>query len=244
MARQPTDGPRPASLTNQQMAEALPRIHRLVDELQNFNVNDAIGDDDPNIGKMQDKLESFLVDVFGYNTVEHNRYFNRFSNLYPGGIESAVKTLQGIAEEFEEKNKSQSSSLRALHAYEGLDVHPEIERAAGQLYRDRHYSNAIEDGVKALNELVRRRIGVENIDGVKLMQDVFSSQNPKLRFNDMKDDSDRDEQKGFQMLFSGAVYGLRNPRAHRLMHDDPERALEFIAFISLLAKLLDEATKN
>jgi hypothetical protein len=44
-------------------------------------------------------------------------------------------------------------------------------------------------------------------------------------------------------LFSGAVTGLRNPRAHKLIQDDPEEALEFVAFISLLAKLLDRATK-
>jgi hypothetical protein len=45
------------------------------------------------------------------------------------------------------------------------------------------------------------------------------------------------------MLFSGAVAGLRNPRAHRLVKDDAERALEFIAFVSLLAKLADQAKK-
>jgi hypothetical protein len=36
---------------------------------------------------------------------------------------------------------------------------------------------------------------------------------------------------------------LRNPRAHGFIHDDAERALEFIAFVSLLAKLVDEAKK-
>jgi hypothetical protein len=46
------------------------------------------------------------------------------------------------------------------------------------------------------------------------------------------------------MMFSGAVAGLRNPRAHRLINDDPERALEFVAFVSLLAKLLDGAKKS
>ena len=62
--------------------------------------------------------------------------------------------------------------------------------------------------------------------------------------NDLQTQSDKDEQKGFMMLFSGAVAGLRNPRAHTFMQDDPERALEFIAFVSLLAKLLDGATKG
>ena len=30
-----------------------------------------------------------------------------------------------------------------------MELHPEIERAAGKLYRDGHYTNAIEDAVKA-----------------------------------------------------------------------------------------------
>jgi hypothetical protein len=63
-----------------------------------------------------------------------------------------------------------------------------------------------------------------------------------LKFNSLADQSDRDEQKGFMMMFSGAVAGLRNPRAHKFIQDDPERALEFIAYISLLAKLLDGAS--
>jgi hypothetical protein len=40
------------------------------------------------------------------------------------------------------------------------------------------------------------------------------------------------------------VAGLRNPRAHKIINDDPERALEFIAFVSLLAKLLESAEKT
>jgi uncharacterized protein (TIGR02391 family) len=74
------------------------------------------------------------------------------------------------------------------------------------------------------------------------MEKAFSPSHPIIKFNDLSDQSDRDEQKGFMMMFSGAVSGLRNPRAHGFIRDDPERALEFIAFVSLLAKLLDEAT--
>jgi uncharacterized protein (TIGR02391 family) len=73
------------------------------------------------------------------------------------------------------------------------------------------------------------------------MEKAFSLNSPVLKFNDLSDESDRNEQKGFMMMFSGSVSGLRHPRAHGFIHDDPERALEFIAFVSLLAKLLDEA---
>jgi uncharacterized protein (TIGR02391 family) len=96
--------------------------------------------------------------------------------------------------------------------------------------------------VKALNGLVRLRSGLE-IDGRPLMQKAFSPNSPTLKFNDLGEQSDRDEQLGFMDMFCGAVSGLRNPRAHGFINDDPERALEFIAFVSLLAKLLGEAKK-
>jgi hypothetical protein len=70
------------------------------------------------------------------------------------------------------------------------------------------------------------------------MEKAFSPSNPILKFNDLSD------QSRFTMMFSGAVSGLRNPRAHGFIHDDPERALEFIAFVSLLAKLLDGAKRR
>ena len=84
----------------------------------------------------------------------------------------------------------------------------------------------------------------EALDGGALMQKVFSPNAPILWFNGLADQSEKDEQLGFIMMFSGAVAGLRNPRAHKLIKDDPERALEFIAFASLLAKLLDGAKKT
>lgn len=85
--------------------------------------------------------------------------------------------------------------------------------------------------------------GIDDKDGTALMEYVFSPKNPVLKFNKLSDTSEMDEQKGFMMLFSGAVAGLRNPRAHKIIKDDPEMALEFIAFISLLAKLADRTTK-
>jgi uncharacterized protein (TIGR02391 family) len=140
------------------------------------------------------------------------------------------------------EENAESNSQRALRAYTALDLHPAIVDAATDLYRDGHYANAIEDSVKALNNLVRLKSGLE-ADGAPLMTTAFSPEKPVLRFNELQDQSDRDEQRGFMMMFAGAVAGLRNPRAHKLIKDDPERALEFIAFVSLLGKLLDRTTK-
>ena len=159
------------------------------------------------------------------------------------GLNPGVSPSLGEVPEFEAQAAGSPDPTRlALRAYRDLDLHPEISRAAGDLYLDGHYANAIEDFVKALNQLVRLRSG-EELDGAKLMERVFAPGGPILRFNDLADDWDRDEQKGFMMMFSGAVAGLRKPRAHKLIKDDPERALEFIAFVSLLAKLLEGARK-
>jgi uncharacterized protein (TIGR02391 family) len=75
------------------------------------------------------------------------------------------------------------------------------------------------------------------------MEFVLNPKNPVLKFNKLADESDLNEQKGFMMMFSGAVAGLRNPRAHKIIKDDPEMALEFISFVSLLAKLADRAKR-
>jgi hypothetical protein len=44
-------------------------------------------------------------------------------------------------------------------------------------------------------------------------------------------------------LYSGAMLALRNPRAHGLVEDHPERAVEYIAFVSMLARALDRAKR-
>ena len=231
-----------------------------VDELLRTHITDL---GDASASALESKLDAFLTDTFGADTVEYERYRDVGAHIHPGysyegitsqeiaaafrrNLQTAKAQLEGIKSGFEEELAAAGQTLagRTLKAYEGLELHPAVEQAPGKLFRDGHYANAVEDAVKALNALVRQRSDVESKDGSPLMEFVFAPKSPVLKFNDLQDDSDRDEQKGFMMLFSGAVAGLRNPRANKLIKDDPERALEFIAFISLLAKLADRAKKG
>jgi uncharacterized protein (TIGR02391 family) len=209
------------------------------------------------------KLDGTLVEIFGPDTLEFERVRVGAHEFTPGfvpvggphprhvlveafkrGQAAAVSRIGSMIEFLSERleDTRETGAQRTLRAYQDLDLHPVIADAASTLYEDGHYANAIEDAVKALNNLVRLKSG-EEFDGTTLMERVFSPSNPILKFNELSDKSDTDEQKGFMMLFSGAVSGLRNPRAHKLIQDDPERALEFIAFVSLLAKLSDGARK-
>ena len=264
MAKTKQQEKREAHLSYQEMKEAIPKIDRRIKDLVEFDVNTVQDRGDSRISSLETKLEALLVAIFGSDTVEYKRYHWPITRLNTAGlnimyetpthevreglvqgIETSKSHLEAIKSGFLEEleDAGQTSSSKTLKAYDGLELHPAIERAAGQLFRDGHYTNAIEDSVKALNALVRMNSGIDDKDGTALMEFVFSTKNPILKFNALADISDMDEQKGFMMMFSGAVSGLRNPRAHKIIKDDPEMALEFIAYISLLAKLADKSFK-
>jgi uncharacterized protein (TIGR02391 family) len=248
LARKPAPSPQPANLTIEQVKAGIPKLERRVAELTALNVEglteqgyrDVLDDH-------RRRIDDTLVSVFGHDTVDYYRYIvNRMDDtpvIYDGdepsiherrpyiksAIASAVSTLNSAISVLKERleDSGETVAARAVSAYKGLDLHPEIARAASRLYHDGHYANAVEAAVKALNGLVRLRSGLE-IDGTSLMEKTFSPGSPILKFNDLSGQSDRDEQKGFMMMFSGAVSGLRNPRAHGFIRDKPERALEFI----------------
>ncbi|MFN7111968.1 MAG: TIGR02391 family protein [Brevundimonas sp.] len=255
---------RPANLSTRQKSEALVKIDRRLADLESFQPDEIRDRSDAQIGALELALDALLTDVFGHDSIEYTRYrsavtqldtanYNIYGTPHADVIEglrqgkaTAIAALMGIKRGFQEdlEDAGLGSVSQALRAYEGLELHHNIEKAAGQLYRDGHYASAIENSVKALNALVRLNSGVDDRDGTSLMEFVFSPSNPILMFNSLSDQSDKDEQKGFMMMFSGAVSGLRNPRAHKLIQDDAERALEFIAFVSLLAKLGDKANRR
>jgi len=65
--------------------------------------------------------------------------------------------------------------------------------------------------------------------------------NPKLKFNGLANQSEKDEQEGFMHLFAGLMHGVRNPKGHEIANlKDPYRTLEYLGFISLLFRKLDE----
>jgi uncharacterized protein (TIGR02391 family) len=260
--------PRSANLSPAQIRIAIPLLEARIRDLEALPVETINLGTDPRLLALRSAIDSTLARIYGTDTHEYDRlreakdlddtFYSPVLAAYSTGpsvheIQQGVERgrLRAVALLSQEValmreqlgDDGGSPTDRAFRAYSNLDLHSEIARAASALYQDGHYANAIEDAVKALNGLVRMRSG-EALDGAALMQKVFSPNAPILRFNPIADQSDKDEQIGFMMMFSGAVAGLRNPRAHRLMKDDPERALEFIAFVSLLAKLLDGAMKT
>jgi uncharacterized protein (TIGR02391 family) len=240
------------------MRLAIPKLERRIRDLEEFDPNTVRERRDPRIDPLERKLIDTVADVFGNGTVEFNRFHPQaldgaaYNAMYGTPIHEVVASLQKsktreilnlktIIELFQEKlsDSSESPETRAKRAFGDLTLHPEISRACTSLFEGGHYAEAVEAGCKVLDMLVKLRSMRMDPSGTELMQLVFSPKSPVLKFNDQANDSERSEQQGMMYLFAGAMMAIRNPRAHGLIQDHPESAVDYLCFLSMLAKSLD-----
>ncbi|MGX7680585.1 TIGR02391 family protein [Jatrophihabitans sp. DSM 45814] len=119
----------------------------------------------------------------------------------------------------------------------------DLRLATRSRFVSKHFADAVESAVKALCECIRARTGRTD-DGDELMTNVFSLKNPLLRLNALKSKTDDSEQRGHMMLCQGVVAAWRNPRAHALLNDEPQRALLMVEMIQDLMRGTKAATKT
>jgi uncharacterized protein (TIGR02391 family) len=115
--------------------------------------------------------------------------------------------------------------------------------ASRSRFVSKHYADAVESGVKALNECVRSRTG-RSEDGDALMAAAFSPNAPLLRINRGRSKSDESEQRGHMYLCQGVIGAWRNPRAHSLVDDSPTRALMMLETIDNLMEITKAAKRT
>jgi uncharacterized protein (TIGR02391 family) len=243
------------------MKSAISKLKRRIAELDSVKPESIEDIGDPRIEAVRMKIDDTLVEIFGQASIEYKRY--SISELYGGlnfidittseirrgyveGFARARATLNTIIDLFEEKIQDPGTTLdaKASIVFADLSLHPEIERATTSLFQGGHFANAIEDACKVLDGLVKMRSGKFELSGTDLMHTVFSPKNPILRFNDLITETDKSEQQGMMYLYAGAMLAFRNPRAHGIVEDDPQTAVEVISFVSFLAKELDKAKKG
>lgn len=253
--------PQPANLSTGEIKAAIPKLEKRLGELHAFNPEDAVSNKSIPTA-LRDKIDHTLIEVYGADTIEYNRY--RVHSLYDGGV--MVMTSRGgpprheiIKDYTEGKQKAIAKLETAISmlreqiadvdgtsgtstplALDNVDLHPTLQAACGRLYRDSHYADAIGAACKALNNQVQARSGVYDQDNTALMERVFSTKNPVLKFNDLQDTTDQDEQLGLMFLYKGMFLAFRNPRAHKLVDDDPQTAFGIIRTIDFLVKMLDK----
>jgi uncharacterized protein (TIGR02391 family) len=130
-----------------------------------------------------------------------------------------------------------------LVEYDRRILDPDLRLATRSRFVSTHYADAVEAGVKALNECVRTRLG-RSEDGDALMTVAFSPNNALLRINKLRSKSDESAQRGHMFLCQGVVGAWRNPRAHSLIDDSPARTLMMLETIDELIRVTKTATRT
>lgn len=130
--------------------------------------------------------------------------------------------------------------------YDGFEryLHPIIKQVSFNKFNNHQYADSVESAFKEINSRLKkicRKLGYEEKDGAALMNFVFSENNPILKFEDISTSSGRDVQKGYMQIFSGAMTGIRNPKAHENMFISRDAAIKRLIFASLLMDKIDEA---
>ncbi len=139
-----------------------------------------------------------------------------------------------------------------VNLFDKMQFHPKVVGASKDCFIAGNYREAILNAFICLIDCVKERTGLD-LDGDDLMNQVFSfnydkeqrriTKYPIIRLNELKNKSDLDEQQGFMFLCKGAVGGIRNPKAHKIIpQSNPLHTLEFLAFASLLIKKVEEGT--
>lgn len=156
---------------------------------------------------------------------------------YYAGDTCAVCDGRGFVDLASTLPRSEDSGAWAL-------VHPAVRDVAKARFDSGHYADSVEAAFKHFNARVKACVPAANrgnADGSSLMELVFSARDPIIPLADLGEQSGRDEQLGYMKMFSGAMIGIRNPKAHDLVSITPERALHLLVVASLFCHKLDDA---
>jgi uncharacterized protein (TIGR02391 family) len=262
MARPRTPAPQREPLLDANPLAATNRLRARIAEVDALNAN---AHQDPRFEIAERNIDDDIKEIFGEGSTEYERHgahtIYRTDAAYSlsyedddeyqtkarrNGIAATKVMLQSLITRIDER--SREALLGAITGFKvaptPLDqkaIHTRIHDACSRQFKDQHYRDAILAAGIALVNYVKEKSGRFDLDGHPLMTTVFSVNNPVLKFNDLRDQTERNVQQGMMHLFAGAVLALRNPRAHSLDPDTTEYALEAISFISFLAKQLDTA---
>ncbi|BBH20442.1 hypothetical protein Back11_17870 [Paenibacillus baekrokdamisoli] len=241
-----------------EIPRAITKLERRIEEVKGLKQDVVYTDQRVKNAEMN--IQETIREIFGSNSPEFNKH--QYHDIWSGGyvigeseytyqrkfqegIEQSVLMLVGLIARLNEKRVDLEEDPDAvrIRTFNGLNLHPRIFDICSDLFNDGHYSSAVFEAAKSLINYVKEKSRKHELDGTNLVRTVFSKNKPILTFNKLKDQTDLDEQEGIMHLFEGVVMGIRNPRGHGNITDNPDRAMDYIILISLLAFRLDSASR-
>lgn len=164
----------------------------------------------------------------------------------PGCILRLEKLKGDVALGTGERPITQKKTSNNLLSFWNL-LHPKIIEIAKSRFESGHFADSVEAAFKEVNNIVKALVKKETgqeFDGADLMNRAFSLQTPIIRLDDLNTQTGKDVQKGYMQIFSGAMIGIRNPKAHDNITIDERRAIHFLFLASLLMYKIDERSQG
>lgn len=87
-------------------------------------------------------------------------------------------------------------------------------KKVGNRLENNQFSDSLKVALIYLTEKIRERTGLHDLDGDKLVTKAFSVSNPLIKINELKTESERNEQKGIMLILQGIYSAFRNPLNH------------------------------
>nr|WP_012477008.1 TIGR02391 family protein [Rhodococcus sp. NS1]ABI79408.1 hypothetical protein PNSL1.080 [Rhodococcus sp. NS1] len=125
-------------------------------------------------------------------------------------------------------------------------MHPLVWGAAGRLWRDGHYRLAVTSAAEALVAQVKTLTGRNDVAETALWQETFADKppvpgRPRLRWpGDSNDRTVKSMNEGMRQFTAGMQLTIRNSAAHDTREMLQQDALERLAVLSLIARLVDQ----
>jgi uncharacterized protein (TIGR02391 family) len=122
-------------------------------------------------------------------------------------------------------------------------VHPDVLRFCREELLADNYFHAVMEAVKSVANKLRARTGLTD-DGALLVDRALTGDPPMLAINQLKTESEKNEQKRFANLLRGTFGMFRNTTAHEarihwpMAKDDAE---DLFSLVSLIHRRLDAA---
>ena len=141
--------------------------------------------------------------------------------------------------------EAERRAREVFNRLESRRTHFEVTKYCKAEYMEENYFHAAFEATKGLAERIREKTGLE-ADGVNLARQAFSRRKnglPRLAFNTLQTETERNEHDGFTNLLIGSFQMFRNPIAHTpkiKWQRDIEDAVDCLRLISFLHHVLDE----
>ena len=155
-------------------------------------------------------------------------------------MHEALLKFQEFVRRSHKLTEARTQPSGGLHPFDERNIHPDIEMVAKNLFDDGHYSQATFEAYKYLDKKVQK-LSKSRKSGYNLMMQAFSETSPLIKLTELLTTSEKDEQKGYKFIFTGAVLAIRNPRGHEYgLNESPDKCLDHLSLASLLLRRLYE----